>query len=274
MLGSGADALHVHLTGQGPPVLYLHGFPEYFGIWRPLLARTCFAQRAILVDLPGFNLSSPSSDAAAPEIARRLRQGLNALGVAQFDIVAHDIGGAFAWQLTSDCCDRVRSLFLLSSPHPADFIRHFWQERPEARLAYLDALIAGSFDYDAERLANLVLPDDPAGRGLLESALRRTDAAAAAALYGANLAPRWLDRWSRLPPAACATRALSGRADRFVPPAVFAGLPAQVVQPCEAVLLDHGGHFLQITQTAAVAAHLDAWLSASAISERRFDDVL
>lgn len=276
MLDSGAGALHVHTIGEGPPVLYLHGFPEYFAVWRPLLARLRVPHRAIMVDLPGFNrsLAARGAEAAAPEVARRVVRALDTLGIDRFAIVAHDLGGLFAWQLASDCRGRVAGLFLLSAPHPADFIRHFWKDRPATRSSYLDELAASRFDFDPIRLAGLVFPDGHGERGPLEAALRQSDAEGIAALYRENIAAAQFDRWSRLPPIACRVQAIGGQADRFVPPATFAALPSHVAAPSDVVILDRAGHFLQITQTVTVAARLDDWLAAVTTFERRPDDVL
>ena len=259
--------LHFHISGKGRPVLFLHGFPEYFAIWRPLLARLQTPVRAIAADLPGFNRSNLAdrTRAGTRDIGQMLTAALDELNISRVDIVAHDIGGAAAWQIAAECRARVGGLFLISAPHPADFIRHFWYDCPSARLSYIDELTGAdedAFVLDSERLASLVFSTVTGARLALRDALARSDSQTIRSLYAANIAPIALTRWLSQSPADCAVKVVSSRNDPFVPPILFAGTGVHTKNRCEVVLLDRGGHFLQIVESACVAAHLDAWLAA------------
>ena len=119
--------LHVARAGAGPLILFLHGFPEYWGMWRPLLEH--FGARgwcAVAPDLRGYNLSDKP---AAVEAYRVKPLVADVLALAarytkeKFVLVAHDWGGAVAWSVAISHPERLSGLVMLNSPHPYVFWR-------------------------------------------------------------------------------------------------------------------------------------------------------
>jgi pimeloyl-ACP methyl ester carboxylesterase len=119
---------HVARAGAGPLMLFLHGFPEYWAMWRPLLEH--FGARgwcAAAPDLRGYNLSDKP---AAVEAYHAKQLGADVLAIAAhytkdpFVLVAHDWGGAVAWGVAIAKPQRLAKLVMLNSPHP--YI--FWRE--------------------------------------------------------------------------------------------------------------------------------------------------
>ena len=135
-----------------PVLLFLHGFPEAAFIWDDLL--TFFAQaenggyRCVAPNMRGFEASSAPLDVKDYR-AKFLVQDILALidcecGASQplAALVAHDWGGAVAWNLTNQYPDRVSRLVIVNSPHPGTFLREL-QINPaqQAASAYMNALI-------------------------------------------------------------------------------------------------------------------------------------
>jgi pimeloyl-ACP methyl ester carboxylesterase len=119
--------LHVARAGAGPLILFLHGFPEYWGMWRPMLEH--FGARgwcAVAPDLRGYNLSDKP---AAVEAYRVKPLVADVLALAarytkeKFVLVAHDWGGAVAWSVAMSHPERLSRLVMLNSPHPYVFWR-------------------------------------------------------------------------------------------------------------------------------------------------------
>ena len=138
--------LHCHVSGErGRPVLmFLHGFPEGAFIWDDLLAH--FSQpahggyRCIAPYMRGFGRSSSPPEAEAYR-AKYLVQDLAALiavecadGAPLECLVAHDWGGAVAWNLANQWPQRLRRLAIVNSPHPSAFLREL-QHSPAQQAA-------------------------------------------------------------------------------------------------------------------------------------------
>ncbi len=121
--------LHVVTAGpvSGPPVLLLHGFPEFWYSWRRQIGPLSKAgYRVIAPDLRGYNLSGRplSSRAYVPEALRADLIGLlDAFGIEQAAVVGHDWGGVLAWMFAADHPERVARLAILNAPHPVAFRR-------------------------------------------------------------------------------------------------------------------------------------------------------
>ena len=128
------------VTGVTPPiprVLLLHGFPEGAFAWDEILGRLAGKAAAVAPDLRGFGRSSSPAAVEAYQ-ARALVQDIVALiervtgesgaaaGAAGAPIdllVAHDWGGAVAWNFAMMRPDLCKRLMILNSPHPATFLR-------------------------------------------------------------------------------------------------------------------------------------------------------
>jgi len=127
--------LHCHTAGErGRPVLlFLHGFPEGAFIWDGLLEHfsqaTHGGYRCVAPYLRGFGASSSPADAADYR-PKFLVQDLAALIAAECSdgaplecLVAHDWGGAVAWNLANQHPQLLRRLAIINSPHPGAFVR-------------------------------------------------------------------------------------------------------------------------------------------------------
>lgn len=144
---------------RGRPVLmFLHGFPEAAFVWDELL--THFAQpehggwRCVAPNLRGYERSSTPAEVSAYR-ARHLAQDIAALAAIEAGgeplacLVAHDWGGAVAWNLANQQPRLARKLAIVNSPHPGTFLRELQSNpRQQAASAYMNFLIRP----DAEQL--------------------------------------------------------------------------------------------------------------------------
>jgi pimeloyl-ACP methyl ester carboxylesterase/glyoxylase-like metal-dependent hydrolase (beta-lactamase superfamily II) len=109
----------------GDPVILLHGFPQTSYAFRHQLeALAAAGYRAVAPDQRGYSPDArPAAvaDYALPELVGDVVGIADALGFETFHLVGHDWGGAVAWVLAGTFPDRVRSLTVLSTPHPEAF---------------------------------------------------------------------------------------------------------------------------------------------------------
>lgn len=157
-----------------PLVVLLHGFPHSSYSWRHQLpalgAAGYFAvapnQRGYS---PGARLTGVASYGAELLVADVLHMAAT-LGYEQFHLVGHDWGGQLAWLLGAQHAKHVRSLTVLSRPHPAAFARSLSVDpeqgtRSRHHQSFLDPgaadlLLADNAARLREALHSLAVPDD------------------------------------------------------------------------------------------------------------------
>lgn len=145
----------------GRPVLFfLHGFPEGAFVWDALLEH--FSQpenggyRCVAPNLRGFEQSTAPKEVSAYR-PKHLVQDISALiaietrnvGGQLACLVAHDWGGAVAWNLANQHPELSHRLAIINSPHPGNFLRELkTNPAQQAASAYMNFLIRP----DAEKL--------------------------------------------------------------------------------------------------------------------------
>lgn len=130
--------LHVRMAGpnDGPLVILLHGFPEFWYGWRNQIEPLAAAGfRVLAPDQRGYNLSDKPRGVHSYQIHRLVGDViglLDALERQQAFLVGHDWGGAVAWQVARVYPARVHKLAVINIPHPAVMqrtLRQSWRQR-------------------------------------------------------------------------------------------------------------------------------------------------
>lgn len=122
---AGGLALHFAEAGpaNGPPVILLHGFPEFWFEWRDLIGPLAAAGfRVIAPDQRGYNLSAKPprvDDYRLDVLAGDVFALADALGIGRFAVVGHDWGAAVAWWMATIKPERLTRMAVMNAPHPA-----------------------------------------------------------------------------------------------------------------------------------------------------------
>ncbi|MDF8264737.1 alpha/beta fold hydrolase [Luteipulveratus flavus] len=127
------DGLTFDATDSGPRdgdvVLLLHGFPQDRHAYDRVAARLNDAGlRTIAFDQRGYSPGATPGGRSAYGMKHLVRDALaaaDAAGAQTFHVVGHDWGGAVAWALAEHAADRVRTVTVLSTPHPEALVRAF-----------------------------------------------------------------------------------------------------------------------------------------------------
>ena len=123
--------IHYEVTGQGRPVVLVHGFPDTGRLWRnqvPALADAGF--QVIVPDLRGYGRSDKPEGVesyALPFLAGDVLGVMADAGVEKAHVVGHDWGAAVAWGIAALAPAQVDHLVVLSVGHPATFRSSFEQ---------------------------------------------------------------------------------------------------------------------------------------------------
>ncbi|OGK85667.1 MAG: hypothetical protein A2050_02440 [Candidatus Rokubacteria bacterium GWA2_73_35] len=277
-VGTNGVRLHAVVAGQGPLVVLLHGFPEFWYSWRhqiPALAAAGF--RVVAPDLRGYNDSDKPPGVPAyrmTELVEDVAGLVRALGAGPAAIVGHDWGGAVAYAMAMLRPELVARLAVLNCPHPAAFARAIWggdleqlrrswymfffqlPDAPEALLAAREFRLLRRLAWDHARPGTFTRRD----------VVRYVEAfAKPGALTGALNWYRAMFRrpqaGRRYPPIAAPTLVIWGTADHFLGPALLGGMRRHFGGPFRLVRLPGVSHWVQQEAPARVNALLLRFLA-------------
>ena len=152
--------LHYVTQGEGPLMLMLHGFPEFWYSWRHQIPEFASHFKVVALDLRGYNDSDKPQNQLAyvmDEFVRDVEGVIKGLGYDKCVLVGHDWGGAIAWVFAYAHPEMVERLIVLNIPHPAKFAQGLRTPQQLLRSAYiflfqlpwLPELLLQSSDYQA-----------------------------------------------------------------------------------------------------------------------------
>ena len=139
---NGPVELHAVAAGppDGPVVLLLHGFPEFWYSWRNQIAPLAAAGfRVIVPDQRGYNTSSKPRGASSYALSHHISDVLaiaDHLGQARIFLAGHDWGAAVAWSVALLHPQRVAKLAILNVPHPSVMRRYLKTNRRQLRRSW------------------------------------------------------------------------------------------------------------------------------------------
>lgn len=115
-------------SGEGTPILFLHGVPDTREIWNPIVEELQTDFRCITPDWPGFGRSGSgdSIDCSLNGHADFVNDLADGLGLHEpFYLIAHDFGGISAMAFASKYPDRLRRLVISNAPFSPEYDWHF-----------------------------------------------------------------------------------------------------------------------------------------------------
>lgn len=150
--------LHYVTQGEGPLMLMLHGFPEFWYSWRHQIPAFSQDYKVVALDQRGYNDSDKLTDVSAyrmAELVADVRGVIQGLGYDRCILVGHDWGGAVAWNFAYAHPEMLEKLIVLNLPHPAKFAAGLRTPQQLLKSSYifffqipfLPELVIQSFDY-------------------------------------------------------------------------------------------------------------------------------
>ena len=139
--------MHYASRGEGPLVLFLHGYPAFWYQWKDQMIEMARTHRAVAPDLRGYNLTSRPAEVDAYamkyllEDVRQLVAHLN--GNKKFILVGHDWGGAVAYTFAIKYPELVDKLIIINSGHPALIEREFNENPVQQEASHYMMIMSG-----------------------------------------------------------------------------------------------------------------------------------
>lgn len=132
---------HYARTGSGPVLLLLHGWPEFWLTWKPVMERLADRFTLIAPDLRGFGQSghpdpAPSDQVGADSHTTDMEALIDALDLGPIGIVSHDVGAYVAQTLARRRPAQIEKLFFFDCPYPGlggrwatpDHLKEIWYQ--------------------------------------------------------------------------------------------------------------------------------------------------
>ena len=119
MIRANGASFHVAQIGDGVPLLLLHGWPEFWLTWEPVMTRLADRYRLIAPDLRGFGDSDkPEGSFGARDHAADMLALLDALEIERVGLIGYDVGGAAMQPLARMAPERLVGLFFFDFVYP------------------------------------------------------------------------------------------------------------------------------------------------------------
>ncbi|MEO8138614.1 MAG: alpha/beta fold hydrolase [Gemmatimonadota bacterium] len=252
--------LAVDVRGQGPAILFIHGFPLDHTIWEHQLAHLD-GWMCIAPDLRGMGQSdAPDLGYSMATYADDLLALLNSLGVERVVLCGLSMGGYVAFEIVRRARSRVRGLILMDTRAEADSAEARKGRDASAALAREGGAVAIAAAMLPRMLAGAAAVENP---GLVERVRRMMEATPVAGMLGAIATLRDRPDSAALLPTLTDLPSLVvvGEEDQLTPPALSQAM-ADLLPGSRLIVVPGAGHLTPMerpdTTTNAVADFLAA----------------
>ncbi|WP_165422954.1 alpha/beta fold hydrolase [Ktedonosporobacter rubrisoli] len=132
------DGVKIHYVslGNGPLLVMIHGFPDFWYSWRYQMVALAPHYRVVALDQRGYNLSDKPKARehyAMPYLVRDVLAVIQACGKQSAIVLGHDWGGAVAWQVAIQHPEATEKLVILNLPHMRNMRRELARNQEQRR---------------------------------------------------------------------------------------------------------------------------------------------
>ena len=246
--------MHVADTERGEKcVVLLHGYLESMVVWDEFVPLLSKSMRVVTLDLPGHGISTITGEVHTMEfLAECVANSMEHLGIKEYSVVGHSMGGYVALAMCEMYPERLRSVILLSSTPNADS-----EEKCDRRRREIELVKAGKKSTMARLVPHAGFAPDNVKRlkdyvDDLEELIMLTEDEGVIAILGGMIERK--DRNEVLLTTKVPHMFIFGRHDFYIPNEVAEELVARHPQ-AKVTWLDHSGHmgFIEEPQLCAQA---------------------
>ncbi len=263
------DGVNIHYVtlGEGPLVIMIHGFPDFWYLWRDYLTALSDDYQVVAIDQRGYNQSDKPTgvDRYTYEfLIGDVAAVIEDTGHESATVIGHDWGGAVAWQFAMQRPEMTDQLVVFNFPHPRGLQRELaLNDQQNQNSAYArrfqaeDAHLALS----AEQLAGLH-GNDPMVYERYVEALRNSDFEGMLNYYKANYpSPPYVEDDSPVVMVQAPVLEFHGLDDPYLLPGALNDTWGFLEQNLTLVTIPAVGHWAVTEASAFTIPMLEAWLA-------------
>ena len=144
------DGVKIHYVemGEGPMILFVHGFPDFWFTWRHQMEALSKTHKVVAMDLRGYNLSdSPSGveNYKYNHLTKDILAVIKDTGAEKVNIVAHDWGASISWRFAANYPQHVEKMVILSISHPNAGDKKSTVVKKDEKPTYADYFVSEEF---------------------------------------------------------------------------------------------------------------------------------
>jgi pimeloyl-ACP methyl ester carboxylesterase len=259
--------IHYASVGEGPVVLFVHGFPDFWYSWHRQMAGLEDRYRAVALDLRGYNQSDKPQGKEhylLEHLVADVKAVIDHLGGHPVNLVGHDWGGAISWRFAVTHPGLVKNLVILNLTHPRGYAAVLANPTPEQ---LKNTQYARDFAQDGshqrlnlEQIAFFVAGTDERDRARYRQGLTASDPAAMVAYYQANYGSIRAEAVAQMPNLQMPVLQFHGLKDTAVDKDGLKGTWDWVNQDYTLVAIPSSGHWVQREAADLVTSNLRFWL--------------
>ncbi len=257
--------IHYVTVGDGPLLVMIHGFPDYWYTWRKQMPALAESFKVVAIDQRGYNKSDKPTGVenyTVDKLVGDVRAVIEHFGRDKAIIVGHDWGGIVAWSFAMAHPEMTDRLIILNLPHPKGLHREL-ANNPEQRK---NSQYARDFQKPeaASRLTAAGLTfwvKDVEARKKYVAAFRRSSFEAMLNYYKANY-PRepYEEPKNDFPKVKCSVLMIHGLKDKALLAAGLNDTWEWVEKDLTIVTLPNADHFVQQDAAEEVTRRMISWL--------------
>ncbi len=263
---SGDVRIHFVTKGEGPLVVMIHGFPDYWYTWRNQMPDLAEKYQVVAIDQRGFNQSDQPvgvENYSLEKLVGDVKSVIEHFKREQAIIVGHDWGGMVAWQFAMTHPEMTERLIILNLPHPNGLQREL-ANNPQQRENSAYARF-----FQTENAASLVTPEvlvawvkDPTARQKHLEAMQRSSMEGMLNYYKANY-PRepYTAPIEAGPKVQCSVLLIHGLKDQALLPGALNDTWKWLEKDLTLVTIPDADHFVQHDAPEMVTKSILSWLN-------------
>ena len=269
--------MHYVVQGEGPLIVLLHGFPEFWYSWRyqiPMLAELGYT--VVAPDLRGYNdTDKPRTGYDVATLIRDIEGLIKGLGYKRAVVVGHDWGGVLAWAFAMRYPHMTERLIVMNAPHPQAMFRELRTLKQLRKSWYIFAfqlpwlpeylLNRNNANEIGRMLRGAAVQKEAFTREITakyQEAMNKPGAMTAALNYYRQLFRRWPQSTEKVPRITVPTLLIWGEQDIALGIELTMGL-GQWVDNLQVKRIPDSGHWVQQEKPEQVNAFMQEFLQGS-----------
>ncbi|MBY9014280.1 MAG: alpha/beta hydrolase [Candidatus Lokiarchaeota archaeon] len=131
--------LHTVMIGEGPPLVLLHGFPDFWYGWKSVITGLKKHYKLIIPDMRGYNLSDKPKGVNKYKIEfliDDIKGLIESLSLGKVSLAGHDWGGVVAWAFAEKYPELLQKLAILNAPHMKIFQQKLRTDKRQQKASF------------------------------------------------------------------------------------------------------------------------------------------